>query len=92
MAFISFSALVLLYASLNILAFTAFTFDKLRAKMKGGRISEFTLLLLAALGPFGALAAMVGLRHKTRHVKFFLIPLFAIVHMVLILLLWPRVA
>jgi uncharacterized membrane protein YsdA (DUF1294 family) len=32
---------------------------------------------------------MIGFRHKTRHVKFFLVPVFAILHVVLILLLWP---
>jgi uncharacterized membrane protein YsdA (DUF1294 family) len=57
------------------------------AKMKIGRSSESTLLLLAAFGPFGALTAMIGFRHKIRHAKFFLVPVFALLHVVLILLL-----
>jgi uncharacterized membrane protein YsdA (DUF1294 family) len=80
---------VIIYTGLNILAFVVFTFDKLKAKVKMGRSSENSLLLLAALGPFGALTAMMGFRHKTRHMKFFLVPVFAILHVVLILLLWP---
>jgi uncharacterized membrane protein YsdA (DUF1294 family) len=80
---------VIIYTGLNILAFAVFTFDKLKAKVKMGRSSENSLLLLAALGPFGALTAMMGFRHKTRHMKFFLVPVFAILHVVMILLLWP---
>jgi uncharacterized membrane protein YsdA (DUF1294 family) len=80
---------VIIYAGLNILTFAVFTLDKLKAKMKMGRSSENSLLLLATLGPFGALTVMMGFRHKTRHMKFFLVPVFAILHVVLILLLWP---
>lgn len=80
---------VIIYACLNILAFAVFTLDKLKAKMKIGRSPENSLLFFAALGPFGALTAMMGLRHKTRHMQFFLVPVFAILHVVLILLLWP---
>jgi uncharacterized membrane protein YsdA (DUF1294 family) len=47
------------------------------------RISEKSLLLLALLGPFGALAGMRWFRHKTRKMKFKLVPLFAIVHVLL---------
>ena len=80
---------VIIYTGLNILAFDVFTYDKFMAKVKMGRCSENSLLLLAVLGPFGALTTMIGFRHKTRHVKFFLVPVFAILHVVLILLLWP---
>jgi uncharacterized membrane protein YsdA (DUF1294 family) len=80
---------VIIYAGLNILALAVFTLDKLKAKVKMGRSSENSLLLLAALGPFGALTAMMGFRHKTRHMKFFFVPVFALLHVVLILLLWP---
>jgi uncharacterized membrane protein YsdA (DUF1294 family) len=89
MDFPSLSVLVIVYAGLNILAFAVFTCDKLKAMMKIWRTPENTLLLLAALGPFGALVALTGLRHKTRHMKFFLVPVFAILHVVLILWFWP---
>jgi uncharacterized membrane protein YsdA (DUF1294 family) len=82
---------VIIYVYLNTLAFAVFTYDKFRAKVKRGRISENSLLLLAALGPFGALTAMVGFRHKTRHVKFFLVPVFAILHLLLFVWLWPHI-
>ena len=79
---------VLVYAGLNILAFSVFTHDKLKAKMKGGRISETSLLFIAALGPFGALTAIVGFRHKTHHIKFILVPIFAFLHLLLFVWSW----
>jgi len=92
MAFSSFLIPVIIYVYLNILAFVVFTYDKLRAKMKRERISENLLLLLATLGPFGALTAMVGFRHKIHHMKFFLVPVFLLLHMLLFVGLWPLVA
>jgi len=83
---------VIIYAGLNLLAFAVFTYDKLRATVNIRRTPENTLLLLAALGPFGALAAVMGFRHKTRHAKFFLIPVFAILHGIFILWLWSWAA
>ncbi|MCK9579573.1 MAG: DUF1294 domain-containing protein [Methanoregula sp.] len=79
------------YACLNVLAFGAFARDKLKAKASTWRTPETTLLILAALGPFGAVAAMKVFRHKTRQVKFYLVPLFAVLHAVLIIWLWPRI-
>lgn len=83
---------VLLYACLNILAFSVFAYDKLKATMKGWRIPENSLLLVAALGPFGALIAMAGFRHKTRHRKFLLVPVFALLHLLLAVVVWPQIA
>jgi uncharacterized membrane protein YsdA (DUF1294 family) len=82
----------IIYAGLNVLAFVAFASDKLKAKTNRWRTPENALLLLAMLGPVGALAAMTGLRHKTRHVKFFLVPVFLILHLLLFFWLWPQVA
>ena len=81
-------ALFIVYAGLNILAFAIFTSDKFRSKVRMGRHPENMLLLVAVPGPFGALGAMLGFRHKIRHVKFFLVPVFALLHMVLIVWLW----
>jgi uncharacterized membrane protein YsdA (DUF1294 family) len=92
MDFPSLPILTIICASLNIVAFAAFTRDKFRAKVRMGRSSENFLLLLAALGPFGALTAMMGFRHKIRQVKFFLVPVFAILHVVLIVRLWPWIS
>ena len=82
---------VIIYAGLNILAFAVFSYDKLKAKVKLGRNSENHLLLIAALGPFGALVAMGVFRHKTRHVKFILVPVFCILHLFVFIWLWPQV-
>jgi uncharacterized membrane protein YsdA (DUF1294 family) len=87
-----FLTLAVIYAGLNVLAFAAFAHDKLKARANTWRTPENTLLLLAALGPFGALAAMQVFRHKTRHVKFYLVPLFALVHVILIVWLWPSLS
>jgi len=92
MALPSLLTVVIIYAGLNFLAFAVFIGDKLRAKVKMGRISETSLLLLAALGPIGALTAMVGFRHKTRHAKFFLVPGFFFLHVLLVVLLWPQIS
>lgn len=64
--------LLLLYlAAVNLLAFVLYGVDKLKARQGRWRISEATLLLLAAIG--GALGAWVGMqlwRHKTQHPRF----------------------
>ena len=54
------------------------------------RISENTLIILAALGPFGALVGMFLFHHKTKKNKFKIcIPIFLIIHIVIIgLELW----
>ncbi len=87
---LSFSpATLAMYAGLNILAFVVYAHDKLKAKMGMGRSAERVLLFVAAVGPFGALAAMMAFRHKIRHRKFFLVPVFALLHAALIVWLWP---
>jgi uncharacterized membrane protein YsdA (DUF1294 family) len=83
---------VIIYAGLNVLVFALFAIDKLIAKVHAWRIPETSLLFLAGIGPFGALAAMTGFRHKNRQVKFYLVPFFAILHGVLILWLWPGIS
>ena len=55
----------------NLAAYLLMAVDKRRAKKKKSRISEATLMWVAAIG--GAPLALVGmytLRHKTRHRKF----------------------
>ncbi|MEE4455009.1 DUF1294 domain-containing protein [Novosphingobium resinovorum] len=60
-------------AVLNVIAFAAFGFDKSRARRGGGRVSERTLLLLAAAGGTpGAYAGRSAFAHKTRKASFFL--------------------
>ena len=56
---------------INLVAFVVYGIDKRRAVKRQWRISERTLLALAAAGgSVGALAGMYGFRHKTKHKKF----------------------
>ncbi|EJL34549.1 putative membrane protein [Caulobacter sp. AP07] len=58
-------------ALINVAAFLLFWLDKDAARRGLGRISERTLLLVAALGGgLGALLAQQILRHKTRKQPF----------------------
>jgi len=76
-----------LYLGLNLIAALAFAYDKSRAKRNAWRISEGVLLVLAFLGPFGAFLSMQVFRHKTRKLRFFLVPVFLVIHGVAILYL-----
>jgi uncharacterized membrane protein YsdA (DUF1294 family) len=82
-ASVAFLALAGLYLMINLVALVLYAYDKMMARKGDRRISEKSLLLLALLGPFGALAGMRWFRHKTRKMKFKLVPLFAIVHVLL---------
>lgn len=63
--------MIFLIVVVNIVTFCTYALDKKRAKNNQFRISERTLLMLAAFG--GALGAYLGMnifRHKTQHAKF----------------------
>ena len=76
------------YLVINVIAMMMFLVDKLRARKGGRRISEKNLLLAALFGPFGALASMRMFRHKTRKTLFLLVPIFAVLHLALLLFLF----
>jgi uncharacterized membrane protein YsdA (DUF1294 family) len=78
---------LVVYAFLNIIAFLIFANDKRKAKKNAWRTPENLLLVFAALGPFGAFGAMLIFRHKTRKLKFYLVPLFLFIHIVAIMYL-----
>ena len=84
---VAFLALAGLYLLVNLVALLMYAYDKMMARRGDQRISERSLLLLALLGPFGALAGMRWFRHKTRKMKFKLVPLFAVLHVVIAFLL-----
>lgn len=72
---------MLVYAAfINIITFALYGADKYKAVHHKWRIPEAVLLWAAVLGgSVGALAAMYGFRHKTRHKKFALcVPLILI--------------
>lgn len=80
-------ALAGLYLLINLVSMMMYAYDKMMARKGDRRISERTLLLLALIGPFGAMAGMRWFRHKTRKLKFKLVPLFALVHALIAFLL-----
>ena len=77
--------LITVLVLVNFISLCLFGFDKFRAVRGEGRVSESSLLVQAALGPFGALLGMVFFRHKVRKPKFFLVPLFILVQIVLLI-------
>jgi uncharacterized membrane protein YsdA (DUF1294 family) len=75
---------IVLYLCVNLIAAWSFAWDKHTAKNNTWRTGESTLLVLSFLGPFGASGAMRLFRHKTRKMKFSLVPLFLAIHLVVI--------
>lgn len=67
----------------NLIVFIIYGIDKKLAQKHKRRVSEKTLLLLAAgFGSIGAFMAMQFFRHKTKHWKFkILVPLFLILQL-----------
>ena len=69
-----------IYILANIAVFYLYAYDKHMARNDGWRIPERILLVAALIGPFGAFGAMRILRHKTKKIKFYLVPVFMILH------------
>lgn len=67
---------------INFLTWVVYGLDKGRAKSRKWRISERTLLVLAAVGgSAGALVGMLLFRHKTKKAKFvILVPVLLVIH------------
>jgi uncharacterized membrane protein YsdA (DUF1294 family) len=74
----------IIYTLINGLVFFFYAHDKNKAKKNTWRTSENRLLFFALIGPFGAYAAMLMFRHKTRKLKFYLVPVYAILHIALL--------
>jgi len=81
------SAAIGLYVFVNAGAFCLYGYDKHAARAGRWRIPESTLLGFGLIGPFGALGAMLLFRHKTRKLKFYLVPAFLVLHVIGILYL-----
>ncbi len=71
---------LIILPAVNVASLIIFGFDKFKSLKGEWRIPESRLLLVAFFGPFGAFAGMLLFRHKTRKVKFLLIPIFLLVH------------
>ena len=74
--------------AINIVTFIVYGIDKVKAMKGKWRISEATLLILAAIG--GSIGALLGMKvwhHKTMHKKFkYGLPLILLVQIALIAL------
>jgi uncharacterized membrane protein YsdA (DUF1294 family) len=68
---------------LNLVAFIAYWSDKRKAQKGKWRTSEAMLLVLSLLGPFGAYAGMKICHHKTKKLKFVLVPIFMVIQIAL---------
>ena len=80
------NALLYYLIVINIVTFLVYGIDKWKAKQGSWRISEATLLILAAIG--GSIGALLGMKiwhHKTMHKKFkYSLPLILIIQIILI--------
>jgi len=75
---------VVFYLLINGLVFFFYAHDKIKAKKNVWRTPENRLLFFALIGPFGACAAMAVFRHKTRKMKFYLVPVCAMLHIIML--------
>lgn len=80
----NFDAILLIYLALNVFALVIYGLDKGKAMRGGRRIGEGALLFSALLGPFGAYSGMRLFHHKTKKLKFKLVPAFIFLHLALI--------
>lgn len=80
--------LAIAFSLWNIIVIFLYAIDKRRAKRRGWRISESTLVLSAFfLGSIGAMLGMVLFNHKTSKMKFrLLIPLAFLANVGIVLL------
>ena len=74
------------FVLMNLITFALFHSDKKKAQKNAFRIPERDLLgFSACFGALGGLLGMLVFHHKTRKPKFYiLVPFFAIVHLVII--------
>ena len=81
------TSLLFLLVTVNVIAFSLFGIDKLKAKHDLWRISEKTLFLFALLG--GSVGAFLGMKffhHKTKHKRFSIgLPLIFVLQLLLCL-------
>ena len=87
-----FETVLATFLVLNVITFFVYGVDKGIAVSNRGKDStetrrrtpEKTLLILAALAPFGATAGMKAFHHKTRKPKFKLVYVFLLIHLTLL--------
>jgi uncharacterized membrane protein YsdA (DUF1294 family) len=87
MTMMYFEFFLILYALLNGCVLVAYARDKQKAGTNAWRTPENVLLVYALAGPFGAYAGIQVFRHKTRKWKFYLVPVFVLVHSAVIIII-----
>jgi uncharacterized membrane protein YsdA (DUF1294 family) len=84
------TVILYIFLALNVVTFSVYGWDKWKAIKRKWRISEATLLLLAAVG--GSLGAWCGMwvwHHKTKHRKFYWgVPAIIVVQLLIIAAVW----
>lgn len=85
--------IAIIYGILNFITFCMYGIDKRKAKHHKWRVSERTLLLLAALGgSYGAFLGMHIFHHKTQHTSFRIqVPLYIITNTAFLIALYVLV-
>ena len=81
---------LIVYAVLNLISLVMFLSDKRKAVKGKWRTTESALLISALLGPFGAVIGMSLAHHKTNKIKFKLVYIFLMLHIVIIAILILR--
>jgi uncharacterized membrane protein YsdA (DUF1294 family) len=74
---------LLAFLVLNFLVMLLFRHDKKKARERGWRTPEGTLLLAALFAPFGAAYGMHRYHHKTHKLKFLLVYVFMLLQITL---------
>ena len=85
-------ALIVYIIAINMVSFMMFGIDKYKARRGQWRISEATLLGVAAIG--GSIGSWMGMKvwhHKTLHSKFrYGVPIMLLVHIALMAYFWRQ--
>lgn len=77
--------LIIYLVIVNVAGLLFMLADKIKAKRGAWRISEATLMTVAAIGgSFGSFLGMQLFRHKTRHAKFYIgVPVLMVAHTII---------
>lgn len=76
--------LLALYVLINVFVFITFGMDKSKSKLGWWRVSESTLVVFSLFGAFGGLLGMHVFHHKVSKLKFKLVYLFVVIHVIVI--------
>lgn len=81
--------IILFFSIINALSYLIMHIDKNNARKNGQRISEASIIAIAAIGgSIGVLIGMYTLRHKTRKLRFTIgVPIILLLQIALILVL-----